>query len=64
MGVIIELGNGKVKYYNNVLDYLDDTEDGMQKIIADNIGGYINPKTMRLATDNGEDYDIDDFLEK
>ena len=56
MGVFIETGTGKTRYFNNVLDYLDYTEDGWQKITADNIGKTIDPgKTSSVALESNDD---------
>lgn len=63
MGVMIELGNGKTKYYSNVIDFLEDTEDGMQKIIAENKGSYVNPKTLELSTADEDEFEDELFLD-
>ncbi len=42
MGLYIETGTGRTRYFDNIIDFLDATEDGFQGIIADNIGQEID----------------------
>ena len=61
MASFIELGTGKTKYYNNILDFLEDTENGMQNIIADNVGSYIDHFKMSFTNSIETDIILEEF---
>jgi len=66
MGMPIQMPDGRTRYYHNVLDFLDDTEDGFQKIIADNKGSFIDPakiKNSDLLKISEQDIEIDGLPE-
>lgn len=59
MGMFVEIGNGKTMYFDNLIDYLDATENGFQNLIAKNIGHSIDPLATKLDGFDNDDLDID-----
>lgn len=61
--MFVELGNGKTMYFDNIIDYLEATENGFQDLIARNIGQNIDPLLSKLEGFGTEDSDIEGLPE-
>lgn len=60
MGLFIETGTGKTRYFGNIIDFLEATEDGFQKITAENIGRTIDPaKSGGIGAADEDDVEIE-----
>lgn len=57
--MFVEIGNGKTMYFDNMIDYLNATENGFQNLIAKNMGSSIDPMTTKLDNFDDDDLDID-----
>lgn len=59
MGMFVEIGNGKTMHFDNIIDYLNATENGFQDLVAKNVGQNIDPMTTKLDGFDNDDLDID-----
>jgi hypothetical protein len=59
MGMFAEIGNGKTMYFDNVIDFLEATENGFQSLVAKNMGQHIDPAVTKLESFENDEVEID-----
>lgn len=57
--MFVETGTGKTMYFNNIIDFLEATEDGFQDIIAKNVGQHLDPATSKAEIFDNDEVEID-----
>ena len=65
MALLIEIGNGKTRMFNDVIEYLEFTErDGFQSLWAEDTGTYLDSTAIKVVTGGKEDFELPEDLEE
>lgn len=57
--IVIETGTGKSRFFRDIIEYLDYTENGFQNIIADDLGSSFDPVLSNVQKYQDEYFNID-----
>lgn len=47
--IIVETSTGKTRFFRDIIEYLDYTENGFQDMIADDIGSHLDPINSNIS---------------
>lgn len=61
--MFIEVGNGKTMYFDNVIDFINATEDGFQSLVAKNSGRHVDAAVSKLESFDNDALEIDGLPE-